>query len=75
MIFILIFLILLSAPIRVNAVSPKNEYVGVEVCKTCHEKEYGLWKTSGHAKILHKSSNAEIDNIPLPVGYDKKTVS
>ena len=73
--FILIFLILLSAPIVVSALSPKNEYVGTEVCKTCHEKEYEAWKTSGHARILHKSSDAEINTIPLPAGYDKKTVS
>ena len=73
--FMVIFLVLLFTPIVSGALSPKNEYVGTEVCKTCHEKEYDLWKTSGHALILHKSSDAEVNAIPLPAGYDKKTIT
>jgi hypothetical protein len=51
----IIFLIFLFASNVSGTLPPKNEYVGTEVCKTCHEKEYEAWKTSGHARILHKS--------------------
>ena len=72
--FIVIFLVLLFAPIVSGALPRKNNYVGIEVCRTCHEKEYKAWKTSGHARILHKSSDTEITTIPLPAGYDRKNV-
>jgi len=73
--FMVIFLILLFTPTISAAFSSKNEYVGADVCKTCHEKQYEAWETSGHARILRKLSDAGIDSIPLPSGYDKKTIT
>ena len=73
--FIVIFLALLFTSIVSGALPRKNHYVGIEVCRTCHEKEYEAWKTSGHARILHKSSDEEINSIFSPAGHDKKTIT
>ncbi len=29
-----------------------REYVGVEACTMCHEKQYDIWKASAHAKAF-----------------------
>ncbi|MEW6002354.1 MAG: cytochrome c3 family protein [Nitrospirota bacterium] len=49
-----------------------SEYVGAGRCLTCHPEKYDQWKASGHARILHKSSDPEIKTIPLP---DRKNIS
>jgi len=35
-------------------------YVGDNNCKTCHEKEYGLWKGSHHDLAMQEANNATI---------------
>lgn len=42
----------LSIPVRkkVASVSEGNRYVGVEVCRRCHQERYDRWKASGHAR-------------------------
>lgn len=51
-------------------------FVGVEVCKVCHEAPYAQWKTEGHAKayetLAKGSKNFNLDCVSCHVtGYDK----
>ena len=70
-----VIVVIFISPILLNAQPSKNGFIGAEACKACHQKEYDGWKTSGHSRILHKSSDAEINTIPFPDGYDRKNVS
>lgn len=66
-------LLLLNAAIA-GAASGEKRYVGAKRCGTCHAREYGEWKHSGHARILRKSSDPAVGNIPLPAGYTRKSI-
>jgi hypothetical protein len=51
-------------------------FVGVEVCKVCHDAPYAQWKTEGHAKayetLVKGSKNFNLDCVSCHVtGYDK----
>ncbi len=71
---LLLLLILFNAAVA-WAASGEKRYVGAKRCGTCHAKEYGEWKHSGHARILRKASDPEVRNIPLPAGYTRKNIS
>jgi hypothetical protein len=58
-----------------DAGSLNDGYIGAVACMPCHTKEYNEWKTSGHALIIRSSSDASINNIPLPAGYTKGDIS
>lgn len=45
-------LVLLAGSSRARA----QEYVGADVCKTCHEAQYQQWRTTGHAVALARLS-------------------
>jgi hypothetical protein len=60
---------------QTNAQDSGRKYVGVEKCRSCHQKEYTEWLTSGHSQILHRSSDAQIRDIPVPAGYSRSDIS
>ena len=69
-----IFLILFNSAV-LSARPAESGYAGAEVCMGCHQKEYDQWKTSGHARILHKPGEQGIDAIPLPAGFNRQNTS
>jgi hypothetical protein len=60
--------------VQTYAQTTGKKYVGADRCKACHQKEYAEWKTSGHSQILHRSSDPEIRDIPVPIGYFRKDI-
>jgi hypothetical protein len=36
-----------------------TDFVGADVCKSCHEKEYQDWRSSGHALALGRLSTVQ----------------
>lgn len=51
------------------------DYVGSEVCATCHMDKYNDWKVSGHPYMLSKAADARKRPIPLPKGYTWNDIS
>lgn len=35
-------------------------YIGIEACKSCHQKQFKLWKTSDHAHAMAKATEASV---------------
>lgn len=62
-------------PACLFAMPTENTYVGAQVCRPCHQKEYEQWEESGHARILHKPTEAERINISYPSGYSRHNIS
>lgn len=71
----IVFFMVLLTPDFGRSASLESRYVGADRCMVCHKKEYDEWKKSGHAQILHKSSDVEIKDIPIPDGYKKENIS
>ncbi len=63
-------------PVRLpGEVTFENAYVGAEACRSCHQAEYAVFKTSGHGYKLNRVSGAPpiypysaVQN--PPAGYD-----
>ena len=69
-----IFFVLFN-PAVLSARPSESGYAGAEVCMGCHQKEYDQWKTSGHARIIHKPDEQGIEAIPLPAGFNRQNAS
>jgi hypothetical protein len=68
--FLIIFLVV---PFMLNA---QNKYVGVKVCKMCHQsdkqgKQFDIWQKSKHAEAYKTLSNAKSAEIAKAKGLKK----
>lgn len=52
-----------------------NGYIGSEKCARCHQKQYNLFRISGHPYKLMKAEDAKKRAIPLPAGYRWSDIS
>ncbi|HET8828767.1 MAG TPA: multiheme c-type cytochrome, partial [Pelobium sp.] len=48
-----------TKPILISSITDA-QYVGDLTCKSCHQKEYGLWKTSDHAKAMELPNDSTV---------------
>ena len=53
-------LLILAMFLAAQGVAANSGYVGGEVCGTCHEEQYGLWKKSHHDLAMQPAANETV---------------